>query len=480
MKYRIWQKYLIGFLTVGVLVLLLVNAFGYYYHRNRLFERHKQVLYQEVRLVADEYQEDYVENGVSRDAFVQQLKMVAVLLDARIWLADREGNLLADTQTYQPRKNADGAADGTQEAEVNLAELHRGLLEEVYVESLEFKGLTDGPMLAVVEPMLSGIQVRGYLIFAQPMELVLSEVNRQMFWNNLIAGIVLLCFAVLLSWFVYYHESNLRRLQKAAVAYTDGDFSYEIKPGSNDAYRELGNSLHYLAEQHANLVNYQKNFIANISHDFRSPLTSIKGYAEAMKDGTIPYEIQGKYLDIILFETDRLSNLTNDLLDLSNFENKGVRLEYSKFDITKMLKQSAMTFEGKCSQKNLRIRLIFAENEIPVYADRGKIQQVVHNLIDNAIKFSHTDSTIEVTVMEQRGKILVSVKDHGIGIPKDAISKVWERFYKTDLSRGKDKKGTGLGLSITKQIIAAHNENIKVVSTEGVGTEFIFSLAKAE
>lgn len=481
MKYRIWQKYLIGFLTVGVLVMLFVNAFGYYYHRNQLFERHKQVLYQEVRLIADEYQEDYVENGVSREAFVQQLKMVAVLLDARIWLADREGNLLADTQTYEPRKHAEGATDGeAQEAEVNLAELHRGLLEEVYVENLEFKGLTDGPMLAVVEPMLSGIQVRGYLVFAQPMELVLSEVNRQMFWNNLIAGIVLLCFAVLLSWLVHYHESNLRRLQKAAVAYTDGDFSYEIKSDSNDAYRELGNSLHYLAEQHANLVNYQKNFIANISHDFRSPLTSIKGYAEAMKDGTIPYEIQGKYLDIILFETDRLSNLTNDLLDLSNFENKGVRLEYSKFDITKMLKQSAMTFEGKCSQKNLRIRLIFAETEMMVYADRGKIQQVVHNLIDNAIKFSHTDSTIEVTVMEQRGKILVSVKDHGIGIPKDAISKVWERFYKTDLSRGKDKKGTGLGLSITKQIIAAHNENIKVVSTEGVGTEFVFSLAKAE
>lgn len=485
MKYHVWQKYFVGFLTVAVFVLLFVNVFGYYYHRNRMLEQRKQILYQEVRLISDQYQEDYVENGVSREAFVQQLRMVAVLLDARIWLTDRTGTLLADTADEEPVSPAAGGAqsDGTEsgpEEGVNLAELRNGLLEQVYVEELELGDLTDEPMLAVVEPMLSGLQLRGYLIFAQPMRQVLSEVNRLMFWNNLIAGLILLCFAALLSWFAYYHESNLRRLRKAAVAYADGDFLYEMKPGANDAYRELGNSIHYLAEQHANLVNYQKNFIANISHDFRSPLTSIKGYAEAMKDGTIPYEIQGKYLDIILFETDRLSNLTNDLLDLSNFENKGVRLECSKFDITKMLKQSAMTFEGKCSQKNLRIRLIFAENEMPVYADRGKIQQVVHNLIDNAIKFSHTDSTIEVTVMEQKGKILVSVKDHGIGIPKESISKVWERFYKTDLSRGKDKKGTGLGLSITKQIIAAHNENIKVVSTEGVGTEFIFSLAKAE
>jgi signal transduction histidine kinase len=199
-----------------------------------------------------------------------------------------------------------------------------------------------------------------------------------------------------------------------------------------------------------------------------------------MKDGTIPYEIQGKYLNIILFETERLSNLTNDLLDLSNFENKGVRLIWERFDIVKMLKQSSATFEGKCSQKNMKIRLVFPENELYAYADKGKIQQVVHNLIDNAIKFSKPDSVVTVVVAEKRDKVLVSVKDTGIGIPKDAIGKIWERFYKTDLSRGKDKRGTGLGLSITKQIIAAHNENIKVISTEGEGTEFVFSLQRAD
>lgn len=469
MKYRIWQKYFIGFLTVAVLVLVLINVFGYSYNRRNMLKQRQDVLHQELRLIADEYRETYVESGISREEFTRRLEMVAVLLDARIWLTDREGNLLADTK------------GGVEDAEsVNLPQLRAGILEEVYVEDLELAGLTQEPMFAVVEPMMSGVQTRGYLLAAQPMEYFHAEVNRQMFWNNLLAVFILLCFGVQLACYAHYHEKSLRRLQKAAVAYTDGDFSIEMNTKAGDAYRELGSSIQYLAEQHANLVNYQKNFIANISHDFRSPLTSVKGYAQAMKDGTIPYEIQGKYLDIILFETDRLSNLTNDLLDLSNFENKGVRLEMSKFDITKMLKQSAMTFEGKCSQKNLRIRLIFVDNEVMVSADRGKIQQVVHNLIDNAIKFSNADSTIEVSVTEQRGKVLVSVKDHGIGIPKESIGRVWDRFYKTDLSRGKDKKGTGLGLSITKQIIAAHNENIKVISTEGVGTEFVFSLAKAE
>lgn len=109
----------------------------------------------------------------------------------------------------------------------------------------------------------------------------------------------------------------------------------------------------------------------------------------------------------------------------------------------------------------------------------GKIQQVLYNLIDNAIKFSNTDSSIDIKTEEKGNKVLVAVKDYGIGIPKDSIKRIWERFYKTDLSRGRDKKGTGLGLSIAKEIIQAHRENINVISTEGVGTEFIFTLAKS-
>ena len=331
-----------------------------------------------------------------------------------------------------------------------------------------------------MDSVLSGTDIWGYVVVSEDWNLVTADAKKLLFRIDMTALVFLVAGVIMWFLFATYHTKNVRILQDAVVHYTNGDFDHEIKLSAKDEYRDLANAIHLLADQHANLVEYQKNFIANISHDFRSPLTSIKGYAEAIKDGTIPYEIQGKYLNIILFETDRLANLTNDLLDLSNFENKGVHLSFTKFDITKMLKQSAMTFEGKCSQKNLKIRLSFPENTLIVYADKGKIQQVVHNLIDNAIKFSHPDGIIYVSVMERREKVLVSVRDTGIGIPKESISKVWERFYKTDLSRGKDKRGTGLGLSITKQIIAAHNENIKVSSTEGVGTEFVFSLAKAE
>uniref|UniRef100_UPI004038A56B sensor histidine kinase n=1 Tax=Roseburia inulinivorans TaxID=360807 RepID=UPI004038A56B len=132
------------------------------------------------------------------------------------------------------------------------------------------------------------------------------------------------------------------------------------------------------------------------------------------------------------------------------------------------------------SNKHIRVNLMLSGEQLFITSDFSKIQQVLYNLIDNAIKFSHQDSTITIETTEKNDKVFVSVKDTGIGIPKDSLKKIWERFYKTDLSRGKDKRGTGLGLSIVKEIIQAHGENINCISTEGVGTEFIFTLPIAK
>ena len=144
------------------------------------------------------------------------------------------------------------------------------------------------------------------------------------------------------------------------------------------------------------------------------------------------------------------------------------------------MEQSHKNFrENICTSKKISIELLFDPRIQNVFADRGKIQQVLYNLLDNAIKFSNPNSSIVLETTERNGKVFVSVKDSGIGIPKKSLTKVWERFYKSDLSRGKDKKGTGLGLAIVKEIIQAHGENINVISTEGVGTEFIFSLTKS-
>ena len=217
-----------------------------------------------------------------------------------------------------------------------------------------------------------------------------------------------------------------------------------------------------------------------MSHDFRSPLTSIKGYTEAILDGTIPPELQEKYLKIVVHETDRLYKLTQSLLTLNNLDERGRQLDYSSFDINNIIKRTAETFEGICREKRISIELLLTGQTLLVHADMGQIQQVLYNLIDNAIKFSPEDSVIKVESTLKHETVFISVKDMGCGIPKSSISKIWDRFYKIDSSRGKDRKGTGLGLAIVKEIINSHKQNINVISTEGVGTEFIFTLSKSK
>ena len=289
--------------------------------------------------------------------------------------------------------------------------------------------------------------------------------------------IYILSFSILIGFqFMVYRP--LRKITEVAQQYASGNLDYEIPVNSQDEIGYLSASLNYMSTQLRDMDDYQKKFIGNVSHDFRSPLTSIKGYLEAMADGTIPPEMQERYFKILLFETERLRDLTEDLLSLNEFDTKSLLLDYTTFDIHETIKNTVASFEGTCAQKDISIELILSSKVQNVTADKRKIQQVLYNLVDNAIKFSPDQSEITIQTREKNGKIFVSVKDNGIGIPKKSISKIWERFYKTDLSRGKDKKGTGLGLAIVKEIIQAHNENINVISTEGVGTEFIFSLSK--
>lgn len=302
------------------------------------------------------------------------------------------------------------------------------------------------------------------------------------YYFNVLDGALFLMAAVLAGSFLLIYFVNiipLRKLCHAAKKFSVNRVNPPIQIHTKDEFQELANALNIIGRDLSNFDEYQRAFISNISHDFRSPLTSIRGYAQAMLDGTIPYEMQEKYLNIILSETDRLTNLTSNLLELNSFNRESVLLDMKNFDIHQTIIQTVNTLEGTAAKKGITFVLDFnTKKELIVNADEGKIHQVLYNLIDNAVKFSHSDSEIRIEARKTGEKIFVSVKDSGIGIPKESLGKVFDRFYKTDLSRGRDKKGTGLGLSISKEIIRSHNQTIDVVSTEGVGTEFVFTLKK--
>lgn len=425
--------------------------------------------YQEANMMATDYLPDYFSEEVSLNEVRLQLSGMETHLDAALWFVDREGRLLASAQS-----------EGLPPAPAQIQDFNPAEAGNSQYLTGDYHGYFQEDVITVIAPVIHGYSPAGYLLVHKSLDYV-NEVQGILMRAALITLLViyLLSFIILLAleFFVY---RPLRKITEAATQYASGNLDYEIPVRTEDEMGYLSASLNYMSSQLRDMEDYQKKFVANVSHDFRSPLTSIKGYVEAMADGTIPPEMQKKYLGIILFETERLTDLTQDLLTLNEFDSKNLLLNKENFDIHEMIKNVAASFEGTCTQKKISIELLFASKQMEVFADKRKIQQVLYNLLDNAIKFSDPESTVTIETTERGEKVSISVKDYGIGIPRSALGKIWERFYKTDLSRGKDKKGTGLGLAIVKEAIQAHGENISVVSTEGVGTEFIFTLPRAQ
>ncbi len=303
--------------------------------------------------------------------------------------------------------------------------------------------------------------------------------------NKLIAyttyAIVLAVF--LISFIVIYllYLMPLKKIRTAAMEYANGNFDYDgLDIKRKDEIGDVATSLNYMADQLENTREYQRDFISNISHDFRSPLTSIKGYLEAMIDGTITPDEYDHYLKTVLAEANRLEHLTTGLLDMEGYGTEGLELIKETFDMEQVITEAVETFEGRCNKKHLEIIMKFPSEHCLVYGDRGKYEQVLYNLLDNAIKFSNHNSKVIISLYNQGDKQYCSVKDFGPGISSDKIDKIFQRFYKSDSSRGRDKTGNGIGLSIVKEIIIAHNETIDVISTEGAGCEFVFSIKKAQ
>lgn len=465
MRSTLYLKFTFIYIIFGFLSIFTIATLGSELVTSRLEKNTGAELYKEANLIATDYLPGYFTEALSASDVQVQLSGMQTYLDADIWFTDENGEMIRSAQR-QSSKFSPLKIENFNPAEAGGSQYLFGAYHDYFPEK----------MITVLAPVTEGFLTRGYLLIHKPYE-DLADIHHHIMLITYIVFLViyLLSFSILLGvhYFVY---RPLRKITEAAKQYASGNLEHEIHINTEDEIGYLSASLNYMSSQIRDMNDYQKKFIANVSHDFRSPLTSIKGYVNAMADGTIPTELYDKYLKIILFETERLTDLTQDLLTLNEFDTKELLLDKSGFDIHEIIRNTAASFEGTCTSKKISIELLFASKVLPVYADKRKIQQVLYNLLDNAIKFSNPDSIVSIETTERSGKVFISVKDFGIGIPKKSLNQIWERFYKTDLSRGKDKKGTGLGLAIVKEIMKAHGENINVVSTEGVGTEFIFSL----
>ncbi len=270
----------------------------------------------------------------------------------------------------------------------------------------------------------------------------------------------------------------VRMLDGMAKKLTSGEYNVRTKIGfADDEIKKLARSTNNIAGEFEDLEQMRKSFVANASHELRSPLTSMQGFLQAILDGTVAPEDSEKYLKIVLNETKRLSALITSMLDLSRMESGKYPLTMSRFEINAVIRQVVERFEPNLVKKELQLDVDFARAASYVYADKDKIMQVLINLIDNAIKYSPAYSRILVTTHIHGRKLYVTVKDHGLGISKKDQMLIWDRFYMADKARTPGKsKGTGLGLSIVKKIIDDHQEVIWVESNKGAGATFIFTL----
>ncbi len=465
MTHSLYSKFLLGYLLFGLLGFILIATFSSHMTYRYLIEDRADALYDEANLLASAYSDIYQGKDIDLSTANPQLEAVAAFLRAQVLVLDRTGSVVAETS---PSSHVGTVIQGFDPTAAGNHSYMTGRFFNTFSED----------MLSVIAPITGNFNTYGYVAIHMPIRAVQQGKDQILNIVYLTSAIIFFLSLIILLVFTKTVYIPLKKITAGANEYASGNLTYTIRTETSDEMGYLANTLNYMSSELNKMEEYQKSFIANVSHDFRSPLTSIKGYLEAILDGTIPPELHEKYFNIVISETERLNKLTQGMLTLNSLDSKGF-LTRSNFDINRVIKDTAAAFEGTCNAKNIVLDLTFADDIQMVHADLGKIQQVLYNLIDNAVKFSHENSVIYIQTLPRYEKIFVSIKDTGVGIPKDSIKKIWDRFYKSDTSRGKDKKGTGLGLAIVKEIIQAHGENIDVISTVGVGSEFIFTLPRA-
>ena len=318
----------------------------------------------------------------------------------------------------------------------------------------------------------------GAVIVSSPTALVASSVRGMLgtLWGTAAA---VFAVAFFVTFFVSRREARpLRELARTVRRFGHGDWSARAAVGGGNTAEmdELASAFNGMAETLAEAEQRRAEFIANVSHELKTPMTSIAGYMDGMLDGTIPQDQHAQYMRLVADEVRRLSRLVRNMLDLSRIQATGVDEESKAvFDIGDLVGQTLFSFEQKIEARRLNVEAELPDRPLRVRAMRDAIAQVTYNLVDNAVKFCDEGGTLGVWVRQDGGKALVTVRNTGATIPPEELPLIFDRFHKTDKSRSRDRDGVGLGLWIVKTLIGAHGEDIWVESRDGV-TSFTFTL----
>lgn len=462
------KQMLLYMTTVALFVMIFGASIAVIYTRHYMNEKRNMLISQGEK-IAETYEEGARTGNLSNLGY--EMQMLETYMGTGILFVDTDGVVVLTSPQY---------VDAFLDDDLIRADMLAGVMEGNVVSAQTQPGqFSDSATLLVGYPVSVG-QVAG-IFLCQPMPEIQASLMK-MYQMSIVCLFFLSLLELLVCYLtVKYVTVPLAVMNQAAKVIANGDFEKRVAVKSNDELGELAESFNHMAESLEQQEKRKRDFIGNISHDLRSPLTSMQGFLTAMLDGTVPPEKQEKYLRIVLEETQRLSRMSESIVEMNRAQSSRILLEKTTFDLNEVIRANIALLEPQMTERNVRISAIYAGKETPVLADRDKISRVLQNLLGNAVKFSPQDGVIVVeTTLGEKQKVLVSVKDEGPGLSAEDQKYVFDRFYKADSTRNKDKGGSGIGLAIAREFIQAHGETITVKSEEGHGCTFAFSLQRAE
>lgn len=330
-----------------------------------------------------------------------------------------------------------------------------------------------------LEPIFLNGEVTGIVVATAPVMDELVPFALKILGMFLMAAALSL---IMISLAVYYFTDRLtkplREMAEATKHYAGGDFSYRVQIKGNNELTRLTTDFNAMAKALETLEISRRNFVANVSHEFKTPITTIGGFINGILDGTVPPDKQTHYLSIVCSEVNRLSKLVNTMLNISRIETGNFELIYESFDFSEIIFSVFKGFEQSANLKSIGIYGLNNLSPMIINGDRDMLTQVIYNLFDNAVKFTNESGEIVITAAESNTEVFFSIRNSGKGIPEEDIENVFERFYKADKSRSSDIKSVGLGLHIAKSIVDMHKGTISVKSLLNEYTEFSVTLPK--
>ncbi|KYH34360.1 alkaline phosphatase synthesis sensor protein PhoR [Clostridium tepidiprofundi DSM 19306] len=468
-KKGLFSKMVAVYIIIIAVTFVILAAFLSYWFQGYYYKQRKEQLITQTATIS-KIAMDYVNNVETPSQINERLKFMARYLKADIWLIDSSGYVYA----VSSEKNKEYLRNQLFKDDIEKLKKNQ-IIEKKDIKSSEYDNyghVMEVPIITENGDFIGAVVMNTPIFqIAEPLKKVYTII-----WISVMLAMLPACI------FIYWFSQKiilkpLNEINTTAKKISKGEVERRVYIDSDDEIGNLARTFNFMADSLEKVEQNRRRFISNVSHEIRSPITSIKGFIGGIIDGVIPKDKENYYLKMAYEETQRLTRLVNDLLDLSAIESGKFSLIIEEININEIIRLTVLKFENKIKEKRLKVDVCFDSDQLYVYGDRDRLIQVVTNLIDNAIKYSKHGGNIQINSKAKGKKVFISFYNDGNKISDEELNHIWERFYKIDKART-SKMSTGLGLSIVRGILTQLGEDIWVNNKDN-GVCFTFTLTRA-